>query len=128
VILDLDDPSKHLAGWKDVVEGGQQGRPDDHQRGARVGSEVLRSTPKASKLDGADVDVLSVEIPGLPKEARDGYVKRLGPDWNKVKMVTVDKQVVGLFGSDTDLLRKAVKNVKGGQEGTSPRTRPSPPT
>ncbi len=116
IILDLDDPSKHLEGWKGVVEVANKAAPKITKED-RTTTPKFSFTPKADKLDGADVDVLSVEIPGLPKEARDSYVKRLGPDWNKLKMVTVGKQVVGLFGSDTDLLRAAVKNVKESKKG-----------
>ncbi len=116
VILDLDDPSKHLAGWKGVVEVANKAAPKITKED-RTSTPKFAFTPKASKLDDADVDVLSVEIPGMPKAVRDGYVKQLGPDWNKLQMVTVGKQVVGLFGSDTDLLRQAVKNVKEGKKG-----------
>ncbi len=118
VILDLDDPSKHLEGWKGVVEVANRAAPKV-TKGDRTSVPKFAFSPKADKLDGADVDVLSVEVPGLPKDAREEYVALLGPDWNRVKMVTVGKRVVGLFGSDTELLREAVKNVKDEKKGLS---------
>jgi hypothetical protein len=41
----------------------------------------------------------------------------LGPDWHRIRVVTIGKQVVVLIGSDVDLLKTAVKNVKGGEAG-----------
>jgi hypothetical protein len=116
VILDLDDPSEHLAGWKGVVEVANKAAPKITKED-RTSTPKFAFKPKAGKLDDADVDVLSVEVPGMPKEVRDGYLKQLGPDWNKLKMVTVGKQIVALFGSDTDLLREAIRNVKEGKKG-----------
>ncbi len=116
VILDLDDPAEHLSGWKHFIEVA-------NKTSLKVNQEAKKAprfsfTPGAEKLDGLAVDVLAMENPKLDKGEGDRNIKARGPDWDKIKMVTVGKQIVALFGSsDMDLLRAAVKNVKEGNTG-----------
>lgn len=117
VILDLDDPAEHLSGWKNFIEVANKTSLKVNQNDAKKAPR-FSFTPGAEKLDGLAVDVLAMENPKLDKGERDRNIKARGPDWDKIKMVTVGKQIVALFGSsDMDLLRAAVKNVKEGNKG-----------
>jgi hypothetical protein len=122
VILDLDDPAEHLTGWKDFIDVANKMslkmNQGDGQKAPR-----FSFTPAAERLDGLPVDVLAMENPKLGNAERDTNVRNRGPDWNKIKMVTVGKQIVALFGSsDTDLLREAIRNVRDGKKGLAENT------
>src|SRR5262249_43977907 len=71
----------------------------------------------AETIDGYKVDVISVRLGKEDAPAVSLMQKLLGPEWHRVRMVTVGKQVVTLGGSDVGLLQKAVKNVASGAAG-----------
>jgi hypothetical protein len=117
VILDLDDPAEHLSGWKSFIEVANRTSLKVNGGDAKKAPR-FSFTPAAERLDGLAVDVLAMENPKLDPSERDQNVQARGPDWNKIKMVTVGKQIVALFASsDTDLLRTAVANIREGKRG-----------
>ncbi|HEY1381750.1 MAG TPA: hypothetical protein VGF55_33435 [Gemmataceae bacterium] len=117
VILDLDDPAEHLSGWKNFIEVANKTSLKVNQ-GDAGRAPKFSFTPAAEQLDGMPVDVLAMDNPKLDPGDRAKNVQARGPDWNKIKMVTVGKQIVALFGSsDTDRLREAIRNVKEGNKG-----------
>jgi hypothetical protein len=73
--------------------------------------------PAAETVDGQKVDVLQVKL-GREDAGVVGQMRQLlGPDWAKVRMAVVGKQVVVLIGSDLDLFRQTLKNIKEGAAG-----------
>src|SRR5205823_7134788 len=40
-----------------------------------------------------------------------------GPEWNRLRVAVVEKQVVVLLGSETALLEEAIANVRDGKPG-----------
>jgi hypothetical protein len=73
--------------------------------------------PKAETLDGQSVDVVEVKLGKEDASAVAGLKQFFGPDWSKIRVATVGKQVAVLVGSDVGLLKAAVKNVKDGAAG-----------
>jgi hypothetical protein len=72
---------------------------------------------QAEKRDGQAVDVVNIKL-GKEDAAAVAQLRDLfGPDWMKIRVATVGKQVVVLVGSDVTLLDQCVKNVKMGAPG-----------
>jgi hypothetical protein len=107
-VLDLDDPDAHLARWADVIEVANNSA-----------GPAARFTyqPKAETLDGRRVDLLTLMAPDM-KEGEDKQMKTLlGPDWNRLRIVVLDRGAVLLLGSDRALLQKTVANRVAGSKG-----------
>jgi hypothetical protein len=115
-ILDVDAPEVHRDGWMSLAEVANNAAPKVVRQG-RESSPRFAFKAKAEMLDGAAVDVLSVEVPGLKPEVARDYRRLLGPDWNKVRMVVQEKQVVWLIGSDVEALKQTLRNLKRGDKG-----------
>ncbi len=81
---------------------------------------VVRPTfgflPKET-LDGQKVDVVGIKLADKEFAAVKQYEKLFGPDWNKLRLAVHGKQVVVLLGSDQELLKAALKNLKDGGKG-----------
>jgi hypothetical protein len=71
----------------------------------------------AEKRLGQNIDVVEVKIAGLEKVAKHQYNQLLGPDWDKVRIAVVGKQLVVMLGSDVDLFEAALRNVQKGDAG-----------
>jgi hypothetical protein len=114
-ILDLGDVEKHLAEWHNLVKA--LNRPEER---APEG-ETQRPPPctyqrRAKNLGEKRVDLVTIDMPA----ATDGdhiMTDMLGPDWNKVRLAVVGKQVAVLVGSDLDLLKQTVANLEAGKKG-----------
>jgi hypothetical protein len=64
----------------------------------------------------------NIHLLGMKFDAEDspyaGALKDLfGPDWNRLRIAVVNKQVVVLLGSETSLLEQAIVNVREGKPG-----------
>jgi hypothetical protein len=116
LVMDIDDPSKHLAEWKNLVEVANNSAPRIVKQG-RESAPKFTFTPEAEKLGRLRVDVLKVTVPNLPAEVEKGYRELLGPNWNIVRLVVQGKQVVALFGSDLETLRLTLTHLKTGAKG-----------
>jgi len=70
----------------------------------------------AEKRAGASVHLLGMRL--QEDAAYSQALKDLfGPEWGRIRIVVVDKQVVVLLGSDLVLLDEAVRNVRDGKPG-----------
>jgi hypothetical protein len=74
-------------------------------------------TPRAETLDGQSLDVVNIRLGKEDASAVAQMKDLLGPDWAKIRVATIGKQVVVLMGSDLELLKQAIKNVKSGAAG-----------
>lgn len=63
------------------------------------------------------VDIVRVKLTNEDKLLTTQFEKLLGPDWNRIRLVTIDKQIIVLFGSDVNLLDETLKNLKGNKPG-----------
>jgi hypothetical protein len=115
-ILDVDAPEVHRKGWTTLAEVANEAAPKVVREG-RESSPHFTFKPGAETLDGASVDLLTMDIPGLKPDVARDYRRLLGPDWNKVRMVVQGKQVVWLVGSDVEALRQTLRNLKAGDKG-----------
>jgi hypothetical protein len=68
--------------------------------------------PAAEKLGGHDVDLIRILLDPKDEALAPKLRELLGPDWNRIRLVKLDKQVVVLFGSDKVLLETALANRK----------------
>lgn len=76
---------------------------------------VLLGFSRPETLDGQHVDVVKIKL----SEPRAAGILRdlLGPDGDRIRLAVHGKQVVVLLGSDQDLLRAALRNLKEGKKG-----------
>lgn len=67
--------------------------------------------PRAETRNGQSVDWIEILL--TEADQRQGYFLRdlLGDDWNKIRLTTVGKRMVFLFGSRGDLFDQAVKDL-----------------
>jgi hypothetical protein len=72
---------------------------------------------KPQTLDGVRVDVVRVRLPAKEAAAAAGLRELLGPGWDRIRLAAHGKQVVVLLGSDQDLLRQALANLREGKRG-----------
>ncbi len=73
--------------------------------------------PKAETADGHKIDVVGVKVADKEFAAVKQFTELFGPEWNKIRLAVQGKQVVVLLGSDQELLKAALKNVKDGKKG-----------
>jgi hypothetical protein len=71
--------------------------------------------PKAEMLDSTRLDVVRIRL--SEKAAAAKLRELLGPDWDRIRLAVHGRQVVVLLGSDQELLRAALKNLKEGKRG-----------
>ena len=74
-------------------------------------------TGKTEKVEGLEVQLVSVKLPKKDAEYAPKLKALLGPDWNKVRLAVVGKQVAVLVGSDLGLLKQTVANLEAGKKG-----------
>jgi hypothetical protein len=77
----------------------------------------LTFVASVEKRHDTAVDVIHIEMTGLDKVAKLQYSQLLGPDWDKVRLAVVGKQIVVLLGSDLGLFDAAIRNVHKGEAG-----------
>ncbi len=71
---------------------------------------------KAEKRGDADVHLLGMRLPDDAPFAAS-LKEFFGPQWNRLRLTVVNKQVIILFGSDLALLDQAIQNVRQGKPG-----------
>ena len=67
--------------------------------------------------NGRAIDVIGCKLTGEEAPAAAQLQKYFGSDWNKLRVARHDKQLVVLFGSNTELFDKAVDNVASSKPG-----------
>jgi hypothetical protein len=112
VILDLDEPEAHLGRYEEVVAVLNRAAARTSDRPPKFAYHK-----EAEKLNGRRVDLLTINQPGIRPEEEQRMKSLLGPEWNQLKMVVLEKGVVLLVGSDRGLLLKAVENRLSGAKG-----------
>lgn len=71
----------------------------------------------AEKRAGTDVHLLGMRFAGGDKPFAGALQDFFGPQWNRLRLAAVNKQLVVLLGSDLDLLEQAIANVRDGKPG-----------
>jgi hypothetical protein len=71
--------------------------------------------PKAEMLDDTRLDVVRIRLTEAAAAAK--LRELLGPDWDRIRLAVHGRQVVVLLGSDQELLRATLKNLKAGKRG-----------
>jgi hypothetical protein len=74
-------------------------------------------SPGAEKLGEQRIDIVNVKLGKEDATAVKQMRQMLGPDWHKIRLAVVGKQVVVLIGSDLDLLEQTLKNLRDGAPG-----------
>src|SRR5262249_46741600 len=72
---------------------------------------------KAERRADADVHLLGMRFEGDNAPYAAALKDLFGPEWNRLRLAVVNKQVVVLVGSDLDLLDQAIRNVRDGKPG-----------
>jgi hypothetical protein len=72
---------------------------------------------KAEKRADADVHLLGMRFEGDDAPYAGALKDLLGPEWNRLRIAVVNKQVVVLIGSELTLLEQAIQNVRDGKPG-----------
>ncbi len=73
--------------------------------------------PKQETRSDRPVAIIQMQLRGEDEVYAAQLRRFLGPDWSKLRLATVGKQVVVLLGSDTTLLDQAIANVKSDVAG-----------
>ena len=68
--------------------------------------------PKQETRSGQPVAIVQMKLRAEEAEYAPQLRRFLGPQWSKLRLATIGKQVVVLLGSDTKLLEQAIANVK----------------
>jgi hypothetical protein len=76
---------------------------------------VLFGFAKPERLDDQRVDVVRIKL--SDKAATEKLRDLLGPDGDRIRLAVQGKQVIVLLGSDQNLLRVALTNLKEGKRG-----------
>jgi hypothetical protein len=78
---------------------------------------TLTFVAKAEKLAGHRIDVVRIRLGPGEKPVVKQLQQLLGPSWDRMRLAIHGDKVVVLLGSDTELLEKALVNLKEGQPG-----------
>jgi hypothetical protein len=71
----------------------------------------------AEKRAGAEVHLLGMRFESKEAPYAAGLKDLFGPQWNRLRLAAVNKQLVVLLGSDLDLLEQAIGDVRDGKPG-----------
>jgi len=69
------------------------------------------------KRDGRTVDAIRLDIEGQDETIAPQLRTLLGPDWNKIRLTSVNNQVVVMLGSKSSLLDNTIENLSSGALG-----------
>jgi hypothetical protein len=78
---------------------------------------VFGFSRKGETLDGTRVEVVRVRLTEKDPRAAANLREIFGPDWDRIRLAIHGRQVVVLLGSNQDLLRAALTNLKEGKRG-----------
>jgi hypothetical protein len=71
----------------------------------------------AEKRAGASVHLLGMRFDSDDAPYSAALKDLFGPEWNRLRLAVVNKQVVVLLGSESALLEQAIQNVRDGKPG-----------
>ncbi|HKB42085.1 MAG TPA: hypothetical protein VKD72_37005 [Gemmataceae bacterium] len=72
---------------------------------------------KGEEIAGKKVTLVAVKLPKKDAAYAHPLSQLLGPEWNRVRLAVVGKQVVALIGSDVKLFEQTLKNLEDGKPG-----------
>jgi hypothetical protein len=72
---------------------------------------------KAETRAGLPIDIVHMRLTDKDEPAVRQMQQLFGPDWDRMRLAAVGKQVVVLLGSETELFEAALANVKEGKPG-----------
>ena len=72
---------------------------------------------RTEKAEGQEVKLIAVKLSKQDAAAAPQLAKLFGPDWNKVRVATVNEKVVILVGSDFGLFKAALRNLQDSKPG-----------
>jgi hypothetical protein len=72
---------------------------------------------RAEKRADASVHLLGMRFDAKEAPYAAALKDLFGPEWNRLRVAVVNKQVVVLLGSELDLLEEAIRNVRDGKLG-----------
>ncbi|MSU79429.1 MAG: hypothetical protein EXS16_15230 [Gemmataceae bacterium] len=77
----------------------------------------LTYVANGEKRDGVSLDIIQVALPGAEKARTMKYAGLFGPDWDKLRIGVVGKQIIIMLGSDARLFDECMRNVTKGSPG-----------
>jgi len=125
----------HRTAPTDVAKFGRQSlvaildvdNPDDAPRAAEALARLVFSHSfikpevavrrRIGKMGVDEIDAAEVVPASLREDERKQAAGIWGPDWHRIRFVSIGKQVVVLVGSDQSLLAEAVANVRNRRPG-----------
>ncbi len=69
-------------------------------------------TPQQETLAMSDIGILTMQFQSDVQQTRNKMETLFGPEWQKVKIATVGKEVLLLVGSETSILERAITKQK----------------
>src|SRR5262249_54686581 len=72
---------------------------------------------KAETRAGLPVDIVHIKLVDKDVASTAQMRQFFGPDWDKLRLAVIGKQVVALLGSETELFEPAIGNVREGKPG-----------
>ncbi|MBI1913595.1 MAG: hypothetical protein HYS12_02390 [Planctomycetes bacterium] len=84
---------------------------------ARAVKPSFAFLPKGEEIGGRKVSLVAVKLPKKDAAYAQPLAQLLGPEWNRVRLASVGKQVVALIGSDVKLFEQTLKNLEDGKAG-----------
>jgi hypothetical protein len=84
---------------------------------ARAVKPSFAFLPKGEEVGGRKVSLVAVKLPKKDAAYARPLAQLLGPEWNRIRLAVVGKQVVALIGSDVQLFEQTLKNLEGGKAG-----------
>jgi hypothetical protein len=78
---------------------------------------TLGFVPQPELRDGLRLEVVRVQLAGQDATATSQLRQLFGPDWDRIRLVVHDKQIVAFWGSDLNLLQATLTNLKEGRPG-----------
>jgi hypothetical protein len=73
--------------------------------------------PRAEKRAEQPIDIVQLRLRIDEAEQAAQLRRLLGPDWNKVRLASIDNRVILLCGSNTALFEETIGNVRSGRKG-----------
>ncbi len=94
---------------------------EERKKGAPAGNFFLALRPtlkvltKTSEQEGFTVHVMKLTLPQQAQHMKKEFQQLFGPEWDEIRFAVDGKNVVVLWGSNTELYHKTLKNLKDGK-------------
>ncbi len=114
-ILDSETPDKVVANIVELVAEAN----DAARRVAEAAGkpQTLFYEVESKDFDGREIKVITISDASLSDLTIAAANKELGPDWNRLRIVSGKKEVVLFLGSDLGVLRQTLKNLDEARPG-----------